>query len=146
MAAMTDTVGSEAPRADGSRRCIITDSWLLASLHVSGGARRCTALAGDVHGRPGLAACTYLASDVRLQSASTGTESTTTMFRLAEHRSKRAGRALGEPRPCVFVLSLYPFTTAWLDESIIEHGYDDTRPLSSTASTCWRAGTIAVLQ
>jgi uncharacterized membrane protein len=48
------------------------------------------------------------------------------MFQLAEHVN---GAVLWANLALLFVLSLYPFTTTWLDESIIEHGFDEHTPV-----------------
>ena len=48
------------------------------------------------------------------------------MFQLAEHVS---GAVLWANLGLLFVLSLYPFTTAWMNESIDAHGIDEHTPV-----------------
>jgi uncharacterized membrane protein len=48
------------------------------------------------------------------------------MFQLADHVN---GAVLWANLGLLFMLSLYPFTTAWMDETISEYGFDEHTPI-----------------
>ena len=109
--------------SDGVLAIIITI--MVLELHVAGGAD-----AGTRSGTTsGPVLLTYLLSFVYIGIYWNNHHH---MFQLADRVS---GAVLWANLRLLFLLSLYPFTTAWMNESTTSARHT---PSSSTASTCWR--------